>query len=431
MNILLFNFKKKRKFITNIFKIAICVILFVSILFLIFILKVKNLKSERLINVNNVFVIQALCKNNVFLTQDIESELVDNIENQLNDIDFSKLENITENLNDNEKNIFGSNSFLKLVKSFIYGENINQHENFFSYLISIIFKETISLLPYFAIIVFISILYSLLGQFSNNKVSIKNIVYIVCFASIALIVIKVIISLLSTSKAVIDSISTQMEAIFPILLTLITALGGTTTVGTFQPILAVLTTFITKIFTIVLIPILIFSVVFNIVGNISNNVKLDKFSKFFSSLFNWIVGIVFTIFISFLTVRGLTASSIDGISIKTAKFALKSHIPILGSYLSEGIGLILTSSSLIKNSVGVTGLVLLFSTLITPIITLITTILLFKLVAALIQPLCDEKISNFIYSISKSLNLLIVSLIAIGFMYLISISILMMVSNIF
>jgi len=124
-------------------------------------------------------------------------------------------------------------------------------------------------------------------------------------------------------------------------------------------------------------------------------------------------------------------SSIDGISIKTAKYALKSYIPILGSYLSDGVGLILTSSSLIKNSVGVTGLILLFSTIISPIINIIIVMLLFKLVAALVEPLCDDKISSFLYSVSKSLNLLNVSLIAIGFMYLVSTSILLLVSNIF
>ena len=237
--------------------------------------------------------------------------------------------------------------------------------------------------------------------------------------------------LLGSATTVINSISSQMELIFPILLTLITALGATATAATFQPVLATLSAVVTKIFTSILIPVFIFSIVFNIVGNISNNVKLEKFSKFFSSFFNWSVGIIFTVFISFLAIQGLTVSSIDGISIKTAKYALKSYIPILGSYLSDGVGLILTSSSLIKNSVGVTGLILLFSTVLSPILNIIVTMLLFKLTSALLEPLSDGKISNFLFSVSKSLNLLNTCLIAVGFMYLISTSMLMIVSNIF
>lgn len=405
-------------------------IIFISIYIFIAFLFVFRLKTNKDIT----FQVSApvLLTKNVFLQDDIEKELTDNIENQIEDLDFSKLNNIVNNLDETEKNFFGSNSFVNLVKSFIYGQNSNNYNNFLTYLISTIFKEIFALLPYFALIIFISVIYSLLGQFSSNsKVSIKNIVYISCFAAIALIVIKIIFNLLLNSRTVINSISMQMEALFPILLTLITAIGGTVTATTFQPLLAILTTIITKIFVTILIPVFIFSLIFNIVGNISNNIKFDKFSKFFSSLFNWSTGIIFTIFISFLAIQGLTVSSIDGISIKTAKYALKSYIPILGSYLSDGVGLILTSSSLIKNSVGVTGLILLFSTIISPIINIIIVMLLFKLVAALVEPLCDDKISSFLYSVSKSLNLLNVSLIAIGFMYLVSTSILLLVSNIF
>ncbi len=170
---------------------------------------------------------------------------------------------------------------------------------------------------------------------------------------------------------------------------------------------------------------------FSIVGNISKNVKMEKFSKFFQSLFVWIIGIVFTIFIAFLTIQGLTVSNIDSISLKTAKYAIKSYVPILGSYLSDGVGLILASSVLIKNAIGATGLIVLIATVFLPIIKIIIIMLLLKLTSSIIESVCDNKISNFLFSVSKSLNMIIVSLLAVGFMFLISLSILMCCSNIF
>ena len=74
---------------------------------------------------------------------------------------------------------------------------------------------------------------------------------------------------------------------------------------------------------------------------------------------------------------------------------------------------------------------MLISTIVGPILNIIVTMLLFKLLSALIEPLCDSKISGFLFSVSKSLSLLNTCLIAIGFMYLISTSMLMIVSNIF
>ena len=174
----------------------------------------------------------------------------------------------------------------------------------------------------------------------------------------------------------------------------------------------------------------IFSVVFTIIGNLSNEVKLDKFNKFFSSLFKWVIGGIFTIFLAIIAIKGLTASSIDGISIKTAKFALKTYIPILGGYLSDGFNLILASSMLIKNAVGGVGLLLFLLTIIAPIVNLVVLSLGLKLVAAIVEPISDNKIPNFIYSVANLLTMLIVCLIAVAFMYLIVVGLFMLSGNI-
>ncbi len=371
-----------------------------------------------------------LVSKQVYLNSSVEEDLKENIENQLGDIDFSGLENIVNKLENSANSLFAGNSFINIVKKFINGENSNLYSNFFTYALSVIFNDVLSFVPYFAIIVVIAIVYSLIGQFSsgNNK-SIESLIHIVCFSSIAVIVLKMVSTAILDVSSTITMVEGQMEIIFPIILTLISAIGSVVTASTFQPILAVLTVGITKIFTMVLVPIFIFSIIFGVVGNLSKTVRMEKFSKFFSSLFNWIVGIIFTIFISFLTIQGLTVSTIDTISFKTAKFAIKSYLP-LGSYLSDGIGLIIASSVLIKNSVGATGLVLLFATIFAPIIKIAVLMLLLKLVSSIIETLCNEQISNFLYSVSKSLNMLNICLIAIGFMYLVSVSILMCCSNI-
>ncbi len=398
-------------------KILLALIIFILMCFFVY------------FNSNNCYQHSNLINKEVKLDNSVEEDLKENIDNQLDGIDFSGLENIVNGLEDSD-GLFAGSSFLNIVKKFINGENSNLYSNFFSYALSVLFDDILKFVPYFAVIVVIAVIYSMIGQFSSGQSkSIENLVHIVCFSSIAVIVMKMVSSTVIDVSSTISLIEGQMEIIFPIILTLITAIGSVVTVSSFQPVLAVLTVGITKIFTTILVPIFIFSIVFGVVGNISKTVRMEKFSKFFSSLFNWIVGIIFTIFMAFLTLQGLTVSTIDTISLKTAKFAIKSYLP-LGSYLSDGIGLIIASGVLIKNAVGATGLVLLFATIFSPIIKIAVLMLLLKLVSSIIETLCNEQISNFLYSVSKSLNMLNVCLIAIGFMYLISVSILMCCSNI-
>ena len=397
-------------------------ILLLSVVIATVFLMFKNNDEKSLVTRNN---------KEFYFETSTEDELEENLENQLNDIDFSELDNILNNLDAEKTNIFGGSSFLEIVTKFINAEDSDYYDNFLTYAFSILFDDIIELIPYFAIIIAMCITYSLISQISSEKnKSLGNLIHIICFSSVAVIVLKIVLQLMNDVSTTIASVESQMEIIFPIILTLMTAVGSSVTASTFQPLLVILTSGITKLFVTILVPIFIFSVVFGVIGNLSNNVRLDKFSKFFSSLFNWIVGIVFTIFIAFLTLHGLTVSSIDSISFKTAKYAIKSYVPVLGSYLSDGISVIIASSVLIKNAVGVAGLLLLFATIFAPVIKIVIVILLLKLCAAILEPLCEKQIHEFLYSIAKSLNMLTVCLIAVGLMYLISVSLLMCCSNI-
>ena len=365
----------------------------------------------------------------LYTEQSIEEEIAENIDTQLGDIDFADLDKTIGDFS-STKEYLGSNSFIDVVRKFINAEDASLYSNFINYAISTIFDNLLSYLPYFAIIIVFAIAFSLISQFANEKnKSMSNLLHIVIFSAIAVIVLKLVLGLLSDTKSVIEGMESQIEIIFPILLTLITAIGANTTATTFQPLLVIISSGIAKLFTYILLPLFVFSIIFGVVGNLSKNVKMDKFSKFFSSLFNWIIGIVFTMFVAFLTIHGLTVSSIDTISFKTAKFAIKSYVPLLGGYLSDGINVIIASSVLIKNAVGVSGLIIMIGTIFMPIIKIILVVLLLKLSSAILEPICDKETPDFLYAISKSLNMLIVSIMAVALMYMITTSLLLSCSN--
>lgn len=365
--------------------------------------------------------------------EDLEQDLSDKIDNQLGGLDFSSLDGILAELTQSQSEIFGKATFLEKLKSIINGDFSNSYDNFLQYIVNLLFDNILDYIPTLCMIVAISIVCSFTNGMTSDTSNkgISNLIYFVCFGVIVVIVFSSVKGLVSYTSNVITSIKSQMDIIFPILLTLVTSIGNVVTVSAFQPAIALLSAGIMQIFTSIMIPLFIFSIVFVVVGNLSPSIKLDKCSKFCLSVFKWIIGIVFTVFIAVLSVQGITAASIDGISIKTAKFALKSYIPILGGYLSDGLNLIVASSVLIKNAVGATGLLLLFATIIVPIVKIVVFSLSLKLVAAIVEPLSENKISNFLYGVSKCLSMLVTCLIAIGFMYLITVGLIMCMANVF
>ena len=390
-----------------------------------------------------VFVIIAIClvfsltkTNYAYAEQqsveEIEQELDENIDDQLNNIDFGELDNIFNNLDEEAKGLFNSTSFYDKVMAVLNGELSTDSSSFFQYIFNLFFDNLLKFVPLLALIAVVSILCSFVGQLSptGKTSSINKVVYFACFGIIIVLLSTTLKDVITNSSNTILSIQKQMEVIFPILLVMLTSVGGVSTSATMQPMVGILSSGVIYLFNAFVLPIFVFSVIFTIVGNLSNEVKLDKFNKFFSSLFKWVIGGIFTIFLAIIAIKGLTASSIDGISIKTAKFALKTYIPILGGYLSDGFNLILVSSMLIKNAVGGVGLLLFLLTIIAPIVNLVVLSLGLKLVAAIVEPISDNKIPNFIYSVANLLTMLIVCLIAVAFMYLIVVGLFMLSGNI-
>ena len=365
------------------------------------------------------------------IEEDLEEELGQEIDNQLGNLDLSSLEDILNSLTDGELAIFGSNSFIGKLQDLING-NFEDGTSLWSALLNLFFENILSLLPIISIIIAVSLLGSMIQGLkpANNGKSISNIIHFVTYGVIVVLVLSITVKMVTLTTNTMQSMKSQMDAIFPLLLTLLTAVGGTTSTSVYQPAMAMLSGLIMNLFTYVLLPIFIFSVVFSVVSNLSNNVKLDKFTSFFNSTYKWLIGLIFTVFTAFLSIQGITAGSIDGISIRTARYAIRSYIPILGSYISDGMGLILVSSNLIKNAVGATGLFILLATILSPLIQLILFMLALKLIAGILEPLGNKQIANFVSSLSKSLVLLIVLIIGLAFIYFIMLGLVMCSANV-
>lgn len=365
-------------------------------------------------------------------TVEISEDLNNSIIEELSEIDFSGLNSIIEEMNENNTNIFSIDNIKSKVYSIISGENAISYSSFFASLFSIFLDLILKYLPMLSLIIAIGVISNLLNGIKGkfNEKSTSNLIHLVCFMTVVILTIGMITSLSEVSLNAINSMVTQMNTLFPILLTLMVGIGAAASASVFQPIVAIISTYVADFFTYLVLPLFIFSFVFGIINNISDNIKLDKFNSFISSLFKWCVGIVFTLFFAIFTIQGISAGSFDSLSIRTTKYTIRSYIPVMGGYLSDGMDLILSSSILIKNSIGLVGLFLIITTIISPLLEIVVFSLLLKLTSAILQPMGNSKTSNFLMSTSKSITMLSSCIIAVGFMYLISVGLVMTTSNV-
>lgn len=364
-------------------------------------------------------------------SEEDSQKLNEEVDKQLSGLDFSSLDDILSAFSSGQIEIFGGNSFVEKLYKLISGDFDNS-KSLWSNIVSIFFDNFLGLIPIISIVIVISLLGSMLQGLkpTSNGKTISNLIQFVTYGVIVVIVLSIVVKMIGLTSSTLQSIKSQMDIIFPILLTFLTAIGGTVSYSVYQPAMALLTGIIINIFTYILLPLFIFTVVFSVVSNLSNTIKLDKFTSFFESSYKWLTGLIFTIFTAFLSVQGITAGSIDGVSIRTIKYAIRSYVPLVGGYLSDGMGIMLASSNLIKNAVGATGLFMLLATVVSPLIELIIFMLALKLIAGIVEPLGNKQVANFISSLSKSMVLLIGLLIGVSFIYFIMIGLVMCSANI-
>ena len=366
-------------------------------------------------------------------SDDALGQLNENINESLDKIDFGSLDEIANSFTDADFNLFGGDSFATKVGKILSGEFAGNYPNMFGAIMALFGGVIVDMMPIIVLIVAIACLSGFMNSLRANGTGeggVRDIIHFVSYAAIIVIVLSAVLDLSTGVGKVLGSLKAQMDIIFPILLTLMAAIGGTVSVGVYQPAVVMLSSGVMQIFSYIVMPLFFTTLVFSVVGNLSSNTRLDKFVSFFSSLFKWIIGIVFTVFLAFLAIQGITAGTHDGVSIRAAKLTISSYVPFLGGYISQGFDLVLASSILIKNAVGVAGLYLLFGVVLGPIVKIVVFILGLKLAAAITQPIADARISNFLTSINKAFGMLVAVLIGAAFMYFITIGLVIVSANV-
>lgn len=360
-------------------------------------------------------------------TQNIQEELEQSVVDSLSNLDLSQIEEYFAENSEYFYNIFGFENYQDFLLALVSGEILTDFNSVFSAILSSI-KENLSVILSPLLLILVIILVSVVFKNIRPKVnssSVSEAIFFICFAVIVSILTMLFSNVLAVVGKSITKMQSQMDSIFPVLLLLMSSAGASISVKAYQPLVLLLSNVVSNVFVKILLPIVVVIFVLCLVGNISPQTKVKNLTDFFSSSFKWIIGIMFTIYMAFMSIQGITASGADGISIKTAKYAIKNYIPMLGGYISDGFEVARVGSLIIKNAIGFSGIILIIITILSPIILIGVLQLSLKLVAGLIEPLSDDRASNLLSAVCKSLSLLMVVVIGVALMYFIIMFLLM------
>ena len=295
----------------------------------------------------------------------------------------SNKEKIEEQKDTFEINSFISNSKKYIEEDFLTENDVNNlfdtavkgqvdNKTLLSKFVKIFGKELKNTIGTLSIILVIIVIHSILKSISESleNDSIVRIIYYVQYILIVTIVMTNFTEIISMVKESAANMVGFINVLIPLLTSLMVFTGSITITSVLQPTILFAVNFIGNFIENILIPIVLAIASFSIISKISDKVQVDKLAKFMKSGVIWVLGIILTIFVATVSLEGTLSSSVDGITAKTTKAVVSSAIPIVGKILGDAVDSVLGCGIILKNAVGIVGVVIILSICVVPVLKL-------------------------------------------------------------
>ncbi|MBB6676406.1 stage III sporulation protein AE [Cohnella lubricantis] len=275
--------------------------------------------------------------------------------------------------------------------------------------------------------VFTMILETMQNAFERNTVS--KVAYAVAYMVLLIIAVNSFRSATQYAADAIGNMVQFMMAMVPLLLTLLASTGGVTTVAVLHPLIVFMIHTVGTLIHLVVFPLLFFSAVLHLVSTLSDRYKVTQLANLLRSAAVGLMGVLLTVFLGVISIQGATGAIADGIALKTAKFVTGNFVPVVGRMFSDAADTVLSASLLVKNAVGLAGVVILLFLCAFPAVKVLTLAFIFNVSAAVLQPLGDTPIVQCLQTIGKTLIFVFAALASVGLMFFLAVTIILTAGN--
>jgi stage III sporulation protein AE len=113
---------------------------------------------------------------------------------------------------------------------------------------------------------------------------------------------------------------------------------------------------------------------------------------------------------------------VDGVTSKTAKFAISTFVPVAGKYLADAADTVIGCTLLIKNAAGIAVMIGIIAICIVPLLKIAALVLIYKAAGALVEPISDKRMSSCINDVAGSIVYVLGIAASVTFIFLITVT---------
>lgn len=336
---------------------------------------------------------------------------------QLDELDFSGLDQVLE-----EQELSPQFDFRQLVQQLMEGEEIDK-ASLVQGLLDLFFQEVGQSKSYMIQIILLVSAFALLYQFANvfENAAVTEISFYIVYMILLALLMK---SFLLISDILGESLNRMldfMRALMPAFCLSMVFSAGTITATAFYEMTLLLIYVIEAALIYGAVPAVHVYLVLELMNHLTKEEMISRLTGLIKGMVEWLLKFLFTLVIGINVVQGLLTPVID--TFKSSTLARTAGmLPGFGNSINAVAEIMVGSGIIIKNSVGMAGILMLVLLCAGPLLKVGIMTLIYKLAAAVIQPIADARLSGCISGMGEGARLMGKILVTANVMLLVTIA---------
>ena len=212
------------------------------------------------------------------------------------------------------------------------------------------------------------------------------------FVSYILLIATVITSFRMSASILSDlvnQVTGMMEAAVPLMISLAAMSGNVSSAAIMQPILFMGLALMARFMSYVFIPLIIGASVLHIANHLTENKVFTNIVDLINTGSKTALKFMMFLFLSLLTLQRISAPIVNNLALRTAR-AAAGAVPVVGGALSSAMDTVIHLSTAARSGVLVALVIVICIAVAVPLLNLLTFTVIYKLTAAVIQPICSD-----------------------------------------
>jgi len=220
----------------------------------------------------------------------------------------------------------------------------------------------------------------------------------------------------------VTQLSEYGKMLVPVMTAALAAQGGSSSAAVLYTATAFFDAVLTCCVTDVLVPGIYIFLTVAVVNAAVGDALMKKMKDFIKWLLGWGLKIILYAFTGYVSITGVVSGTADQTALKAAKVTFGTMIPVVGSIISDASETILVGAAVVKNSVGVYGMLVLVAIVMGPFLKIGIHFLLLKLTAAVCGIFCEKTVMGLMEDFSAAMGLVLAMTGTVCLLLLISMS---------